>query len=286
MSSVDQRLLGSTGASFLKNTDWLVYELDGHQYSFVDNEVYMSVLKSDHLEAMRIYWSELLYRAHLAASTSIIRSRRWIAGAIVGFTQLNFLIYAAAMRGFLESAADTVSALLPVPVTLAEHYQMIENALLKHPSDKIAESKELEDTLIHYSHGRRVQRGEEAPKSHQAKTVREYLGVLERGIPGVSQIYMLLCDAVHPGATSVHYLLDGTTGSDLRLQLGTEADEKMIKWFTEEFQKLMVPILMFAFNPGIVTLQVLNFFNLPTVHTLGMTRWSLGACPSNILRQA
>jgi len=245
----------------------------------MENEVYENVLRKDHLEGLRIYWSELLFRAHFAASTSIIRSRRWIEGSIAGYTELNFLIYAAAMRGFLESAADTVDALISVPETLSEHYLLIENALAKRPTDSFFGSTELEDTLIHFSHGRRVEREEEAPKSHHAKTVREYLEILERGVPGVSQLYSFLCDAVHPGATSVHYLLDGTDESDFRLQLGTQADKKMLKWFTKEYRDLMVSILMFAFNPGIVTLQVLNFFSLPTVHTPGMTRWSLDEIP-------
>ena len=235
MSSVEERILGLTGERYLKSTDWLVSELDNHQYSIIDNEVFSNIMKTDHLEGMRIYWSELLYRAHIAASTSIVRSRRWIEGVIAGYAGPNFLIYAAAMRSLLESAADTVSALISVPATLAENFRMIENALTKRPTDILVECTELEDTLIHYSHGRKVKREEEKPpKSHHAKTISDYLDILERGVPGVSNMYTLLCDVVHPGASSVFYLLDGDAGSDFRLQLGTESDEKILKLFTEE----------------------------------------------------
>ena len=50
-------------------------------------------------KGMRIYWVEMLERAHLAAVTAILRSRRWLAAVLSTFSEKNALAFAAVFRG-------------------------------------------------------------------------------------------------------------------------------------------------------------------------------------------
>jgi hypothetical protein len=55
--------------------------LDGigdHKYEFMSPGEFGMVAKDDWLEGQRIYWLEILYRAHFAAVTSLIRTARWV----------------------------------------------------------------------------------------------------------------------------------------------------------------------------------------------------------------
>ena len=51
-------------------------------YRFLANDEFAILLDRSVREAMLIYWREILYRTHLAAATSLIRFRQWVAGAI------------------------------------------------------------------------------------------------------------------------------------------------------------------------------------------------------------
>ncbi len=49
------------------------------RYSFMEIDEYESLLQQNVSEGMRVYWSETLDRAHIAAVTAILRSRHWLS---------------------------------------------------------------------------------------------------------------------------------------------------------------------------------------------------------------
>jgi hypothetical protein len=51
------------------------------------------IAKEDWLEGQRVYWLEMLHRAHFAASTSLIRTARWIDGMLAFSTDPNFTAF-------------------------------------------------------------------------------------------------------------------------------------------------------------------------------------------------
>jgi hypothetical protein len=92
MTDILESVLGTSGATFIKTTDWLVTELDRTRYSYMNAKAYKDLMIEDRSEGMKIYWTEILYRAHFASATSLVRSRRWVDGILTGYEESNFLV--------------------------------------------------------------------------------------------------------------------------------------------------------------------------------------------------
>lgn len=271
-------MLGEAATHYLELIDeHLTFDCLKRQYTFVDNDEFGRINHADPSKGQQLYWSELLMRCHLAAATSILRSRRWIDGVLSAARSQNLLAFAAALRGLIESAADTSDALLPIPRTLARDRARI-NEALRGKSKVLLLAKELEDVLIHYAYARKLNKGEQAPDSHKVRLVRDYVQVLEKGqVPRIVECYAKLCDFTHPGASSVHMWL--APKSDLELELATNREAVLIDWFLAEYEGMFLQLLMFAFNLPIVTLAVLNYFDLPGFHTPRLIGWDLSGIP-------
>ena len=52
------------------------------RYCFMPTDKYEALLSRDVGEAMRVYWSETLDRAHIAAVTATLRSRHWLSAVL------------------------------------------------------------------------------------------------------------------------------------------------------------------------------------------------------------
>jgi hypothetical protein len=155
---------------------------------------------------------------------------------------------------------------------------MVEKALLGEMKDKLVVCPGLEESLIHYSHARKVAKGASVPKSHHAKPISEYLGILNRGgVPNILELYALLCDFTHPGSSSVAHWFEQESETQFKLRIGR--DLELIKNFLIEYKETFLPVLMFAFNPGIVSLAVLNYFSFPLIHTPDLLHWNLDRIP-------
>jgi hypothetical protein len=143
--------------------------------------------------------------------------------------------------------------------------------------DQLVISEELEDILIHFLYGRKLEKDEDAPDAHEAKSAKLYNAVLERAqIPKVGQLYALLCTFAHPSATSVLFNL--AYAEEMYIFSGSR-DEAVIDLLRKEFPETLPQLPMFAMNPGIVILGVLNYLPLTTFHTPELLRWDLTAIP-------
>ena len=239
------------------------------RYSFMDVDEYADLLRRDVSEGMRVYWSETLERAHLTSVTAILRSRHWLSAVLSTQSDRNALAFAAAFRGLMESAADTTTALIGTPLTLAHHYPIIADSL-SGLAASIVTSAELEDELIHYSHGRHIKKSEQAgtPQSHRARSVHEYLTVFENlNANSVAQCYRYLCDLTHPGAPSVWMWLAPMDTKGSEFILSTDQDEAIIGSFLELYEEVLLDVLMFAFNAPVLVLNTLNYFPIQELHT-------------------
>lgn len=262
--------------------DELGLERQHVRYSFVDHEDFLARFPNDPSEVMRVYWTEMLQRAHIAAATSILRSRRWLKGVQRTEADDNFLVFAAALRGFMESAADASTALVGTPLTLAIYHRSIREALAGE-AEAVCVSSEIEDELIHYSHGRRLKGQErtDAPRSHLGRQVREYLEIFgDEMAEEMRTCYMELCDLTHPGASSVQMWLapDNPTGLEFRLTACRDAN--LIADLTRRHRSVPLDLLMFAFNMPAITLRVLNHFPIEFLHTPKLSSWNLDSIPA------
>lgn len=162
------KVFGPEYVHFVHVVEELSRSLIGFKYRFMPKEDYEKLKKTDKKEAAYVYWLEILYRAHSAAVTSIMRNHRWMKGALLAAGQNNYLLTMAAFRGFIESAADTDIGLRDVPLTLAECSKVIEQALQRNFCNPV-EVNTLEDKLIHYAFARKLPKNSEYPESHRAK---------------------------------------------------------------------------------------------------------------------
>src|SRR5712691_5657740 len=167
-------VFGRTAASFVVVLDRVTSEVAAHRYDFMRNDDFRHLLAQDVSRAMQVYWREILFRAHFGAFASLLRTRRWLEGICAAFEHRNYHTFTAAFRGWLEASADTFDAFHGIPAELAEAHDVIGRAVAGRLNE-IAVAPELESRLIHFSHARRLEKGEEAPPFHQARQVKKYL---------------------------------------------------------------------------------------------------------------
>ena len=275
-------VLNAEGIRFVEMVDDLSLERVETHYRFTDEESFRQLLSRDLGEGMRVYWTEILQRAHLAAVTAVLRSRQWFSGVEHAIDQENFLMFAAGLRGLMESAADASTALVGTPLNLAHWHSMIVEAL-KGQAASVSICSELEDELIHYSHGRRITRAgrPDAPKTHQARQVQDYLSIFrDQNAENVRRCYRDLCDITPPGASSVWMWLHAADGSGREFRLSAQGNEALIIGFLHRYPTIPLELLMFAFNAPAITLSVLNYFPIADLHTPELLTWHLDGIPA------
>lgn len=202
--TVSPCLFGKAGEVYPKILRNIVDEAAGVSYSFMDIEQYKSLPIN---QQNKIYWEEILYRVHWAAVANSIRHLRWFDACVVhATTQPNYLAFCAALRGLLESAADTKHSLGAVPLTIADSAGDIFKCLNARLNNALFLSTELENVLIHFHHARKIGKGENAPPAHKAETAAKYVTSIEHQDYPVRKLYSELCQVVHPAEPSLHWL--------------------------------------------------------------------------------
>ena len=271
MTQVPEAIFGESGASHIPLLVEVLENIGSHDYKFMANSDFDVLLHENWREAQQIYWLEILYRAHFAASTSLIRTSRWIDAMLALAEEPNYTAFMAAYRGCLESAADSFHTFGSVAGWLAELHAVIRLAVagrVKQPTV----CKDLEDELIHFTHARHVRKEEEVDDSHRAKHTTAYLKALvDAGTPGVMECYRTLCDVTHPGIGSVRCYADGyrtKTGTGYRLRL--DLDDALIREFCKDSERISERMIHFGVVPPIMVLRILNEFGVGEVHTPGV----------------
>ncbi|RUV55971.1 hypothetical protein EOA85_20015 [Mesorhizobium sp. M5C.F.Ca.IN.020.29.1.1] len=122
-----------------------------------------------------IYWTEMLYRAHMASVASVFRTSRWIKVAIREHEAGSLYGCASACRSLIESAGDINHSLGPVAQTLAYNKDAIRAEISGQTGEPMLSAKEFEDTLIHFTHARKVLKTEKTPDSHKAMQTFQYV---------------------------------------------------------------------------------------------------------------
>src|SRR5262249_15660399 len=96
---------------------------------------------------------------------------------------------------------------------------------------------------------------------------------LESSVPMVHDCYAQLCEFTHPAAASTWFMLDSTDGDTFTLL--QPDNRKIITGLYERKRPLLLPLLMFAFNPSFLTFKVLTHFSaMPKYHCATVEGWS------------
>lgn len=274
-------ILGDPAASHFPILVQILDNLGQHEYHFMSSDKYALLIRDDWCEAMRIYWLEILYRAHFAASTSLIRTARWVDAIITHAEEPNFTAFMASYRGCLEGAADSFHTFDSVPAQLAELHSIIRLAVAGK-SKQPCLCKDLEDDLIHFTHARHVKRGEDVDDAHRAKQTRQYLESLaSSGLSTVLNCYRTLCDVTHPGIGSVLcYAASFRTDSGSAYRLQFDQDRELISSFCDDNQQVSERMIFFGVVPPVITLRILNDFGVAEVYTAGVMKTGVDSHPA------
>ncbi len=272
-------VFGAEAGSYVPLVDRCVATLDGYRYEFSPHPDFQTALVTDIRQGMQIYWKEILYRAHWAASTSLIRSQRWIAGILQMHDVGNVLAFSACCRGLLEAAADTNDALNPIPATLASNHATARSALAGHLEVPIL-GEEIENRLLHFTHATKPKKGEElAHEQHLAKTAAKYLKRFEQEDPRVKDCYAILCDFVHPRMRSVLSFTElDPSDTTVVLNPGCEADE--LEAIRRQFAAIVPVVMALGVTTCLLTLKTLNAFDFDEVRTPFMDEVNLDGMPA------
>jgi hypothetical protein len=264
-------VFGDSGLIFFPTMNVLIPLLNGYLYRFMDLDDYEQLLLGDQIEANRVYWIELLGRAHLTSVTSLFRLNHWACAILDAYERENFLSFSSAFRGFLESSADTVHALIHVPLNLAKSLAPVRLILKRNSDSELLWAPELEELLIHYSHARgrsSLKRQEEEfgvqfPTAHIAKTTRKYIDYFD--LSRVHDCYSELCDITHPALTSV-WMFMGVVDNDTYVSIDN-LDMELIEEFCSKYTEVTEKLLQMPSNSALITMRVLNEFQLETLTT-------------------
>lgn len=158
------------------------------------------------------------------------------------------------------ATGDSCHTLNAVAMTLAENAVGIRREL--SGGGVGATSTDLEDLPIHFTHARKVPKGEAAPASHNAEATIAYVRTLmTMGFPKEEVFYKALCERMHPAAAGLaHYYVPSEHG----FRISFDQDRPAMEAFVSEYQASMHDILSIALNPALLTLRVCGTFGIGT----------------------
>jgi hypothetical protein len=245
---------------------------------------YMSLKQFTELKGVselnQVYWYEIIERAHCASVMSLLRLHRWISLVGLSAEERNFVGFAASFRGVIESAADTRYALADVPTALASAFSHATKAV-RGKLNTLLVAPVLETNLIHFSHGRKLPKGEEPlHEGHIAKTMQEYLNALAEGSTGgpIHECYAELCNITHPAADSVLYLLEKR--EDDAIVFCANADESAIRELCDRWGSTLGYAVSDSMLYPIMTLKIVNRYGLRELQTAVADSISLEKVPA------
>lgn len=202
---------------------------------------------------------EVLLSAHLAASTSIIRSARWFEATWREHEAGNLLGWAACCRSLLEAIGDTIDGLLGMGVTIAETMPTLMHGLTGF-DEGLLNLGELENKLIHFSHARKLGRDERGsvPDTHAARQTAHYIALLESA-GGPARLYADLCQIGHPARGSLSWMYAKVEGG---FRIDPDRDAETIEALVGQHRDELRALPSLALNPGLLVLRALVRFGL------------------------
>lgn len=273
---------GSTSATrlYARILGQLAADFSGvkQEYRFMHDATYASLWRSDVPAAMRVYWSEILNRAHFVAVSALLRQHRWLDAMEKLQAVPNYLGWAACARALIEASGDSLDALERVAMTLADNAVEIQSALDGTLRDRV-QNEELENTLIHFEYGRKLAKNEHAPATHVAKSAAAYLAQLKGSTTiAVQELYGLLCQVTHPASGSVVCFSESLTAN--LDQLNCTRDAEHIRLVSEKYGAEFVHALVHGANPPLLILKTLREFNRTGLNTDPVATIDLSAIPA------
>ncbi|MGR3761738.1 hypothetical protein ACUXV3_16650 [Roseobacteraceae bacterium NS-SX3] len=250
-------IFGEPVQTIMHNLSTLVDELRGGDivYNFWSESEFREVALKDMDRAGIQYWREILDRAHFASATSIIRTVNWVRAIDSAYEDNNFLSFMSSVRALTEFSGDAVHSLNQLPLTIAENSSEI-SRMLGGNSNPFVSSIDLENSLIHYTHARKLKKGDASSENHRAEQTHVYVKRLEPYAPKIYEMYTVFCGYAHPAAQSVGAHMRPLNENDWSLTVDPGKD--LISSFIVEWCSQFSELPMLATNQALCTLKVLS----------------------------
>lgn len=238
------------------------------EYRFLDNDSVLAAVNAGQIGASEfnaIIVTELLVSAHLAAHTSLIRASRWMQATWREYEAGSYLGWAACCRSLLEAVGDTAHSLRNTASNIGLNKELFRRAL-SGLDDGIVNPADLEHDLLHFSHARKLSKGERATEheAHAAHQTTEYIGTLKKvGLPGADELYSELCQIGHPARASLSWLYAPVQGG---FRVNEANQGRALKKLVGKHELTLRNLCPVAFNPGLLILRALVMFKMFPIH--------------------
>lgn len=270
-----KNIFGNVGFNRINYMGDLASRLPIYTYKFMGIEEYKAELLNNFDEGSKVYWLELLERAHWASITTIYRTLGWASGTANAYLDSNYLLFCAGFRGFLESSVDSFYSLINVPESFAKLFSQIKSILNGIRPKEMILYENLEDFLIHFTYARNpknvkndaAQTGLEYPPSHYAETIRTYINGFDKHKDELHKCYSELCEITHPSMRSVFMYVAESNDNYKTLRVRNNFNEVLILDFCSRYKELAEYLASILFNTTMITLKVINAFDIPEIET-------------------
>lgn len=249
-----------------------VERIEHKKYQYTDLEGYASIYvdglsKGDIRESEKIYWQEILQRVHFASVISLIRSKKWLEGTVLGLESKNLLLFTSSFRGFLEATVDSYYSLESLPNFMALNFKTIDSAL-KGELNQSTFQEELENKLIHFQFAKRGKKGKD-PENNIALSNADYIKSYDLENLGIKELYSALCEVTHPAADSVNCFTKEVIVSEYYSYIvtSTETDDTAISELIDKYSKQIENLLRIGISLYGLCLKILTLFDYEGVHS-------------------
>ncbi len=169
------------------------------------------------------------------------------------------------------------------PNTLINHRRVLREILLGRFEEGIQDAAELEDMLIHFTHARRLPKGQAAPQSHAALKNGDYIVAMEEQADdsdkgGLLRPYSALCELSHPASASL--LWRWTMASTTRVVVAKEGERQALRSLVEQHRSAINLSAHLPYRIAILALRTLNRLPFKPVRTLAADAVLLGSAAS------
>ena len=238
--------------------------LFSQKYSFMDNEQYVKLLKNADQQAYfgvanEILVNEILHRCHWVALSGIVRTSRWVHAVVQMYKSKNLFGWAGASRSLLESSGDITHTTKSIPMSLSYNFEQLKLSEAGKQTQKLHDLREFEELLIHYTHARKSGKADSEKKLDYLKPERsnKYIDALNREDLSISEMYLNLCELVHPAAMSVHA---NFSEYDDFISYNPRAESEHIINLNNKWRREFCHAVEQGINSCIMTLKVLQKF--------------------------
>lgn len=233
-------------------------------YKFMDEDEFKKL--ADIKKVQLIYWSEIIQRLHIVCATTLLRMKKWYDAILRAYQYNNYYAFCASTRGLIEACSDSFDSLGESLCLIFSNFSQIKTALLGEASAMLI-CEDLEDYLIHYIYGRKINNAEKKlfPNSHSAKTVRGYLDSIQ--MASLDDLYSELCQISHPSALSLAPFITELPGYDLALH-GLDLDDILIDDLLKRHEKTVHDVSLFSIITALSGLKIINRLDAPFIKSL------------------